>query len=288
MQVEVKNISKKYRDIHALKEMNIVFTHGVWGLLGANGAGKSTLMEILVGNKVPTNGEIFLNGKSIKKLDGEYRTCIGYLPQNFSSGTKITVTDYLEYVAALKGLERARAKQRIKYLVELLELQEYRHKYVDRLSGGTKQRVGVAQALLNDPEILVLDEPTSGLDPKERIRLRGIISKMGKEKIIILSTHIVSDIESIANKNIILKRGRMIDIGTTEMLLSTIYGKVWEVIVPIDQIEDFEKKYTVINIRTVEQNVAVIRFIADNCKVANAKKQEPKLEDYYLWSLKQK
>ncbi len=172
--------------------------------------------------------------------------------------------------------------------MELLELQEYRHKYVDRLSGGTKQRVGVAQALLNDPEILVLDEPTSGLDPKERIRLRGIISKMGKEKIIILSTHIVSDIESIANKNIILKRGRMIDIGTTEMLLSTIYGKVWEVIVPIDQIEDFEKKYTVINIRTVEQNVAVIRFIADNCKVANAKKQEPKLEDYYLWSLKQK
>ena len=288
MQVEVKNISKKYRDIHALKEMNIVFTQGVWGLLGANGAGKSTLMEILVGNKVPANGEIFLNGKSIKKLDGEYRTCIGYLPQNFSSGTKITVTDYLEYVAALKGLERARAKQRIKYLVELLELQEYRHKYVDRLSGGTKQRVGVAQALLNDPEILVLDEPTAGLDPKERIRLRGIISKMGKEKIIILSTHIVSDIESIANKNIILKRGRMIDIGTTEMLLSTIYGKVWEVIVPIDQIEDFEKKYTVINIRTVEQNVAVIRFIADNCKVANAKKQEPKLEDYYLWSLKQK
>lgn len=288
MQVEVKNISKEYRDIDALKEINIVFTHGVWGLLGANGAGKSTLMEILVGNKEPTSGEIFLNGKSIKKLDGEYRACIGYLPQNFSSGTKITVTDYLEYVAALKGIEKAGAKQRINDLMELLELQEYRHKYVDRLSGGTKQRVGVAQALLNDPAILVLDEPTSGLDPKERIRLRSIISKMGKEKIIILSTHIVSDIESIANKNIILKRGRMIDIGTTEMLLSTISGKVWEVIVPIEQIEDFEKKYTVINIRTAEENTAIIRFIADHCEGENAENQKPKLEDYYLWSLKHK
>ena len=250
MELVVKHISKRYKDIQALNKIDLVFTPGVWGLLGANGAGKSTLMEILIGNK-------------------------------------ITVADYLEYVAALKGISKLETKKRIRYVIKLLELRKYVHKYVDKLSGGTRQRVGVAQALLNDPPILVLDEPTSGLDPKERIRLRSIISKMGKEKIIILSTHIVSDIESIANQNIILKRGRLIDVGATEELLNTISGKVWEVTIPIEQTEDFEKNHTVINIRTMEQNAAVIRFITEEPDVSNARIQEPKLEDYYLWILKQ-
>lgn len=287
MELVVKHISKRYKDIQALNKIDLVFTPGVWGLLGANGAGKSTLMEILIGNKTATSGAIFLDGRPVKKLNEEYRASIGYLPQNFSSGAKITVADYLEYVAALKGISKLETKKRIRYVIELMELRKYVHKYVDKLSGGTRQRVGVAQALLNDPPILVLDEPTSGLDPKERIRLRSIISKMGKEKIIILSTHIVSDIESIANQNIILKRGRLIDVGATEELLNTISGKVWEVTIPIEQTEDFEKNHTVINIRTMEQNAAVIRFITEEPDVSNARIQEPKLEDYYLWILKQ-
>lgn len=287
MELEVKHISKRYKDIQALNKIDLVFTPGVWGLLGANGAGKSTLMEILIGNKTPTSGAIFLDGRPVKKLNEEYRANIGYLPQNFSSGAKITVTDYLEYVAALKGISKLETKKRIRYVIELLELQKCSHKYVDKLSGGTRQRVGFAQALLNDPPILVLDEPTSGLDPKERIRLRSIISKMGKEKIIILSTHIVSDIESIANQNIILKSGQLIDAGTTEDLLNAISGNVWEVTIPIEQTEDFEKNHTVINIRTVEQNAAVIRFISEESNATNARIQEPKLEDYYLWILKQ-
>ncbi len=287
MELEVKHISKRYKDIRALHNIDLVFTPGVWGLLGANGAGKSTLMEILIGNKTPASGAIFLDGRPVKKFNEEYRASIGYLPQNFSSGAKITVKDYLEYIAALKGISRSQTKKRIRYVMELLELKKYSHKYVDKLSGGTRQRVGVAQALLNDPPILVLDEPTSGLDPKERIRLRSIISKMGKEKIVILSTHIVSDIESIANKNIILKRGRLLDVGSTEDLLNTISGKVWEITIPIEQTEAFEKTHTVINIRTMERNAAVIRFISEGPDVADARIQKPKLEDYYLWILKQ-
>lgn len=281
MELYLNTISKRYKDVIALDDVNVTFTPGIWGLLGANGAGKSTLLEIIVGNIKATTGQIYYNNGSID-LDVEYRDVIGYLPQKFSVDNHITVIDYLDYMAALKDIPTRISKKRIKDLMDLLELKQYAKKPVIKLSGGTRQRVGIAQALLNNPKILILDEPTSGLDPKERIRLRGILSKLGKEIIIILSTHIVSDVESIANHIAVISRGKIIAIDSIENLLEYIVDKVWEVIIPSDQVVEFEKKYSVINIRNLETDKTMIRFISDKNYISNAKIQKPKLEDYYL------
>lgn len=212
MKIELKRITKKYKGIIALDNINLKLEHGIWGVLGANGAGKSTLLEIIVGNLRSSKGTVFYNNKAIENFEKSYRNMIGYLPQGFNSGQNFSVYDYLEYVAALKDIPLNTTKKVIKNLIDQFELENYLNKSVNKLSGGTKQRVGIAQALINNPQILVLDEPTSGLDPKERIRLRSVISNLGKSKIILLSTHIVTDIESISDMNIILSHGKIIDI----------------------------------------------------------------------------
>ncbi|MGL5714071.1 MAG: ATP-binding cassette domain-containing protein [Paraclostridium sp.] len=286
MELKIDKINKHYKNTIAINNINIKFTPGIWGILGANGAGKSTLIETIVGNIKPTSGEIFYNGKSIVDLNDEYRNIIGYLPQKFSCDSTYNVYDYLEYMAALKGIKNP--KNKIDELIKTLELEKYTKRLVSKLSGGTKQRVGIAQALLNNPSILILDEPTSGLDPKERIRFRGIISKLADRKIILLSTHIVSDIETISTNNVIIRDGKIIDIGPINSLLDNMNTKVWEIEVTNEKLNEFEANNLVINIKSSDSNTSVVRFISKDNKYKNAIIQKPNLEDYYIWILKER
>lgn len=208
MKLEIRHVTKRYRDKMAAADVSLTLTAGVWGLLGANGAGKTTLMRMLAGILRPTEGQILCDGVEIGALGAAYREKLGYLPQEFGFYPEFTVQDYLEYMAALKGLPRAEAARQIDALLERVSLAEVRRKKIVKLSGGMKRRVGIAQALLNDPEILILDEPTAGLDPGERVRFRNLLSEFAQDRIVLISTHIVSDVEYIAAENAVMKDGK--------------------------------------------------------------------------------
>ena len=216
MELKIQNITKRYRDKTAVDDVSITLTPGVWGLLGANGAGKTTLMRMLAGILRPSSGRILCDGVEVGTLGAAYREKLGYLPQEFGFYPEFTVQDYLEYMAALKGLPRTEAARQIDALLERVSLTEVRRKKIIKLSGGMKRRVGIAQALLNDPEILILDEPTAGLDPGERVRFRNLLSEFAQERIVLISTHIVSDVEYIAAENAVMKAGKIIAQDTTE------------------------------------------------------------------------
>mgnify|MGYP003377227495 FL=1 len=220
MELCIEHITKKFRDIVAVDDISLRITPGVWGLLGANGAGKTTLMRMIAGIMKPSSGKILYDGIPINQLKEKYRDVFGYLPQEFGFYPEFTVKDYLEYVSVLKGLDAKESKCRIHELMERLTLSAVRNKKIAKLSGGMKRRVGIAQALLNDPEILILDEPTSGLDPGERVHFRNLLSEFAHDRIVLISTHIVPDVEYIANQNAVMKEGRLIAKGTTEELLS--------------------------------------------------------------------
>ncbi|MEG0378018.1 MAG: ATP-binding cassette domain-containing protein, partial [Eubacterium sp.] len=241
--------------------------------------------EIVVGNLRPSSGSVYFNGAEIEGLGKKYRDKLGYLPQNFSTGFSVTVYEYLEYMAVLKGVPKKSRDKKIKQLIANLHLEDYVHRRVDKLSGGTLQRVGIAQTLLNNPEIVVLDEPTSGLDPNERIYLRNLISKIGKKQIVIFSTHIVSDIESVSNMNMIIDKGRLIQCGTTEAFLSKISNKIYQIEMPEEKITIFEKKFKVISIQNTKKGSGIIRFISENEPNDRMQLQRPKLEDYYFYVL---
>ena len=226
MELKIQNITKRYRDKTAVDDVSITLTPGVWGLLGANGAGKTTLMRMLAGILQPSSGRILCDGVEIGTLGAAYREKLGYLPQEFGFYPEFTVQDYLEYMAALKGLPRTEAARQIDALLERVSLTEVRRKKIVKLSGGMKRRVGIAQALLNDPEILILDEPTAGLDPGERVRFRNLLSEFAQERIVLISTHIVSDVEYIAAENAVMKAGKIIAQDTTEGLVKQIEAKV--------------------------------------------------------------
>ena len=213
MELRIEHITKQYKDKLAVDDVSLSVTPGVWGLLGANGAGKTTLMRMIAGIMEPTSGRILYDGIPIGTLKESYRDIFGYLPQEFGFYPEFTVKDYLEYVAVLKGLGRKDAGRKIEELLERLSLADVRKKRIAKLSGGMKRRVGIAQALLNDPEILILDEPTSGLDPGERIRFRNLLSEFAHDRIVVISTHIVSDVEYIASQNAVMKDGKIIQIG---------------------------------------------------------------------------
>ncbi len=208
MKLTVDRITKQYKNKIAVDRMSFELTQGVTGLLGANGAGKTTLMRMMCGILNPTSGEINADGIAVNTEN--YRALLGYLPQDFGYYPEFTAREFLEYMAALKGLEKKEAKDKISELLELVGLSDVARKKMKTFSGGMKQRVGIAQALLNDPAILILDEPTAGLDPKERVRFRELIEELGKKSIVLLSTHIVSDIEHIADKIIMMKDGSLI------------------------------------------------------------------------------
>ena len=225
MELILDNLTKEFGDFTAVDHIDLTMTNGVYGLLGVNGAGKTTLMRMLCTLLKPTSGNIYCNGKDIFKMDGEYRNLLGYLPQDFGFYPEFSVKDYLLYIAAIKGIRPAVAKKRTKELIAKVGLSKVANKKLKKLSGGMKRRAGIAQAMLNDPKILILDEPTAGLDPNERIRFRNLISELSEERLVLLSTHIVSDIESIAGDVLLMKQGELVKHGAPEALIASCGGK---------------------------------------------------------------
>ena len=238
--LKLDKVSKQYKDKKAVKEVSVCFERGVYGLLGENGAGKTTLMRMICGLLLPSGGQIYCDDRDIIKMGADYRMLLGYLPQDFGYYPDYTAWRFLMYMAALKALPEKFARNRISELLELVNLTEVKDKKLKTFSGGMLKRVGIAQALLNDPKILMLDEPTSGLDPKERVRFRNIISTLGKDRIILLSTHIVSDIEYIADEILIMKHGQLLISGKMEEIVSVAADKVWECTVSPAAVEAHE------------------------------------------------
>lgn len=283
MKLEIRHVTKRYRDKTAVDAVSITLTPGVWGLLGANGAGKTTLMRMLAGILRPTEGQILCDGVEIGALGAAYREKLGYLPQEFGFYPEFTVQDYLEYMAALKGLPRAEAARQIDALLERVSLAEVRRKKIVKLSGGMKRRVGIAQALLNDPEILILDEPTAGLDPGERVRFRNLLSEFAQDRIVLISTHIVSDVEYIAAENAVMKDGKIIAVDTTEGLVQQIEGKVWQGSAPAGELPRWEHCLQVVNLRNETDGTVTLRYLAEAPQLPGSIPARPKLEDLYLW-----
>ncbi len=283
MELCMEHISKQFKDITAVNDVSLRIIPGVWGLLGANGAGKTTLMRMIAGIMKPSSGQIRYDGIPISELKESYRDIFGYLPQEFGFYPEFTVKDYLEYVAVLKGLTSRESKRRINKLLEQLTLSHVRNKKITKLSGGMKRRVGIAQALLNEPEILILDEPTSGLDPGERVRFRNLLSEFAHDRIVLISTHIVSDVEYIATRNAVMKAGKLLAEGTTEELVKLVEGKVWTARIPLNRLPAYEQKLPIINIRNEENGRVSIRYLADSPCTEDSKPTAPHLEDLYLW-----
>lgn len=283
MEIKTVGLTKKFGSKIAVNELNITLTNGVYGLLGANGAGKTTLMRLLCNIQDPTSGKILLDGKNITGLGEKYRNLLGYLPQHFKYYPDFTALDFMLYVAALKGLNERMARKKAKELLEAVNLLTESSRKIKTFSGGMKQRLGIAQAMLNDPRILILDEPTAGLDPKERVRFRNLISAFSKDRIIILSTHIVSDVEYIAEDIIMMKSGQVVHFGKPNEITAEINGQVWECVVPTENAEAIASKFNVSNLKNQEDNSTILRIITDHAPASNAVKVHPNLEDLYLY-----
>lgn len=289
MELQMDHISKQFQDKIAVDHVSLCITPGVWSLLGANGAGKTTLMRMIAGIMKPNTGNINYDGIPIAVLGEAYRDRLGYLPQEFGFYPEFTVQAYLEYVAALKGLIKEHTRNKIEALLQKLSLSDLKRKKIKTLSGGTKRRVGIAQALLNDPDILLLDEPTSGLDPGERIRLRNMLAEFAQEKIVFISTHIVPDVEYLATRHAILKDGKIISVGTTEELVTQLEGKVWTCKIPATELSKYEKILQIVTLRNegnegdAENGTLSIRYLAQESAVPGSLATTPRLEDLYLW-----
>ena len=287
MELEIRNLTKRYGSKTAVCDVSLTITPGVWGLIGANGAGKTTLMRMLTGILTPTSGKVLYDGVDTGTLGETYRDALGYLPQSFGFYPEFTVVDYLEYVATLKGISKAEYKPKIDELLELLTLTDVRKKHIKKLSGGMQRRVGIAQAMLNDPDILILDEPTSGLDPGERVRFRNLLSEFAQDRIVLISTHIVSDVEYIAARNAIMKNGKLIDVGTTDELLKAVERKVYTANIPQSELAYYEKAARIVSIKGEDDRSVSVRYLSDTPDIPNSQVAEPRLEDLYLWLFRQ-
>lgn len=283
MELRIEHLSKHFKDKEAVNDVSLTLTAGVWGLLGANGAGKTTLMRMVADIMKPNGGTVLYNGTDIRQLGESYRAVFGFLPQDFGYSRDFTVKDYLEYIAALKDVPADVMRAKINELLDILTLSDVKNNKIARLSGGMRRRVGIAQAMLNDPEILILDEPTAGLDPGERVRFRNYISKFAHNRIVLISTHIVSDVEYIATQTAIMKDGRILNVGTTDRLVKEIEGKVWGCTVPEKMIPELETRIRIINQRGEENEQVSIRYLSEGAEVENSKAASPRLEDLYLW-----
>ncbi|WP_227938801.1 ABC transporter ATP-binding protein [Alkalihalobacillus deserti] len=284
MNLTIDKVSKNFGNKKALNEINLELTTGVYGILGANGSGKTTLMRILASVTKPSSGKVFLDGQDIVRMDHQYRELIGYLPQHVGLYKNFSADKFLKYIASVKGLSKKKAQEKVNEVLALVGLTDDRNVKVGKFSGGMKRRVGIAQALLNDPKILIVDEPTAGLDPKERIRFRNLLSKISTNRIVLLSTHIVSDIEVIAKEILVLKNGRLIEKETPQKLLKGIEDKVWTAFVSEAEISNFQSKYKVGNIARAQEKFQ-LRIISDSKPHVDAKNEVPNLEDLYLYYL---
>jgi ABC-2 type transport system ATP-binding protein len=278
----VNNLSKSFGNFSVLEDINLEFKNGVYGLLAPNGAGKTTLIKLLTTLIFASKGEILYDGVDIVALDEGYRDILGYLPQDFGYYKNYSPKQFLLYLSALKGMEKSKAIEVIDEILELVALKEVANKKMRKFSGGMIQRVGIAQALLNNPKVIILDEPTAGLDPKERVRFRNIISELSRDKIIIISTHIVSDIEFIANEVIMIKDKKIVYKDTIENICKTLNGKVYETEIEYSSAKEFRSNH--ISLSEKQENGKMkIRFIAESEKNEDWKAVNPNLEDIFLY-----
>lgn len=282
MDLILKKITKAYGKQTVLDDISHVFSNGIYGLLGANGAGKSTLLNIICGVIKPTSGNVYFDEKIIDSNLQFYYSNLGFLPQIFNYYPQFTGLEFLVYIGMLKGLSKKAAKDKGISLLSLVGLNNVEHKRINSYSGGMKQRLGIAQSLINDPQILILDEPTVGLDPEERVRFRNVISSLSNNKIIILSTHIVSDVEYIADEILILKDGKFKEKGTAENLLSTIKNSVWEFTQKGKTSIQSLSNFTLVNKKNTPEGI-IFRVISNKKPNEQAKKVDPTLEDLYLY-----
>lgn len=281
MKLSVSNLSKTFTNKKAVDQFSYDFENGIYGLLGPNGSGKSTLMRMLCDILKPTDGSITLDGVKTHDLDDEFRNILGYLPQDFGYYPQFTAYDFLMYFAALKGYNNKEAISKVEEVLQMVSLVDVKKHKIKTFSGGMKQRLGIAQALLNDPKILIVDEPTAGLDPKERNKFKNILARCAKDKIVILSTHIVSDVENIANKIIIMKDGKNFMHGTRDALLTNIKDKVFTLPCTNEQIDELKDSITITGMTPIEAGVQ-LRVVGDIPLNENMHKEVPTLEDLYL------
>lgn len=279
--LELKNISKNYGKVNALTNINVAFSTGIYALLGPNGSGKSTMMNIITGILPQSSGELLYEGKSIRSLGALYREKIGYMPQHPGMYPSFTARDFLLYMSELKGLPRENEKE-IDHILRRVELDDCADRKISALSGGMKQRLSLAQAVLGSPKIIVLDEPTAGLDPKQRIAIRNFIAEISIDKTVLWATHIVSDIESIAQEVVILRKGGIIDVNTPEALTEKTKGKVYSVRTDHTGAEELKIKYRICGI-TPDGDGLNLRLLSETSPCDGAVWVQPTLEDYYLY-----
>lgn len=280
--LEVKHLTKKYGRQTAVNDMSIQFKNGIYGLLGPNGAGKTTLMSMIMGALRPDQGEILFEGKSLSKDRCNFNSKVGYLPQNPLFYKEFTGAEFLEYICVLKNIKRQAQRQQIDRVLEEVNLNNAKNKRIGAYSGGMRQRLGIAQALLGDPQLLVFDEPTAGLDPIERIRFRNTLSRLSNEKTIIIATHIVPDVESIAHAVVVIKDGIFLTQDSPAMLIASMKEMVWSLSVPIDKIDSFINTFRISSIQLMNQHY-VLRIIAEEEPSADAVLAEASLEEAYIF-----
>ena len=282
--IEIKNVDKYYGKKQALNDVSLTIGKGMFGLLGRNGAGKTTLMKTLAGLHPKSGGSISVCGVPIKKVK-EVRSMTGYLPQDFSMYPTMTCEECLDYLGTLSGMKKELRRSRADMLLERVNLTEHRHKKVKELSGGMKRRLGIAQALLHDPRVLIVDEPTAGLDPEERIRFRNLLGEVAEDRIVILSTHIVGDIEAACEKAAVMNEGRILWSGRVDGLLRDAAGKVWTATVDTRFLSQIKSLYPVTGM-VMRGSETTVRFVNDGTPdVTNAEAAQPGLEDAYIYCL---
>ncbi len=279
--IKIMNLNQYYGKKQALTDVNLTIETGMFGLLGRNGAGKTTLMKVIATLLPRSEGEVSVCGRSTQRPQ-EVRKIVGYLPQEFSMYPNMTVYEAMDYLGVLSGLDRKKRNQRIPRLLEKVNLQDAHRKKVKALSGGMKRRLGIAQAILHNPKVLIVDEPTAGLDPEERVRFRNLLCEIAEERIVILSTHIVGDIEATCEDIAVLDEGKVIYQGTVTDLLSMTEGKVYSAEISKQELERLKKDYIVTSMLTLGNNV-MARFLADEKPFASAKLCEAGVEDAYMY-----
>ena len=283
MRLVIEGVKKQYRGgVWGLRGFDLDVEPGVLGLLGPNGAGKSTLMRILATITRPTAGKVTWNGTDIARSPNDLRSVLGYLPQDFGVYPNLTAVEFLEYMAVVKGISRGAARRRIDELLQVVNLADARKRPLGGFSGGMRQRVGIAQALLNDPKMLIVDEPTAGLDPEERVRLRNLLSELSGERIVILSTHIVSDVEATATRIALISGGSLLSHGAPETLLRAVDGKVWEVVIPSERLAAARERY-IISAAVRRADGVHARVVSGTRPNQDAVPSQPTLEDAYLY-----
>ena len=281
LNIKLVNVNQYYGKKHVLKDVNLTIEKGMFGLLGRNGAGKTTLMKTLVTLLQKKSGDATICGVDLAEAS-EIRTLVGYLPQDFTMYPDMTVKQALDYLGVLSGLSKDVIQKKGAYLLEIVNLMEHQHKKVKALSGGMKRRLGIAQALLHDPKVVIVDEPTAGLDPEERIRFRNLLSEIAKERIVLLSTHIVGDIEATCERIGILHEGRIVYNGTVSHLLQDAQHKVYQALIPSKQFEALKKQYAVTSMLIQGADV-LVRFISEHKPTFSAELVAPNMEDAYMY-----